>query len=422
MNLPEPNFIERNPEKIKQEIIQFYEGRTGKTLQPAQQESIMAEVMAYRENLVRIAIQEAAKQNLLAYATFPMLDYIGQWFDVERLPEQSARTTLRFTISAQSFPVSYQAGTEIESKDGKVIFKTLENLTISAGNTTGEVIAEANIVGLIGNGYLAGDIKNPVSTLPYIVSVTNITTSSGGADEESDDSYRERIRLAPESFSNAGSKGAYIFHTKSAHQDIIDVTAKRADEPVALSYKIGATTYNATVNQSTGAITGTNITTGTVDFKTGAMHLIFSQAVSEFTATIPRGGTVNIYPLTQSGNPSSEIISAVENKLTDDKVRPLTDNVIVISPTAVDYTVVVNAVIEPEADLQTAKAQIESRVDEQIDKLNNTLGESIIPSTFIEKAQSVSGVKEVTLPSPAKTVLSSNQWARCTGRTVNVSY
>ena len=46
--LPEPNFIERNPEKITQEWIALYEEKTGKTLQPAQIERILIDVGVYR--------------------------------------------------------------------------------------------------------------------------------------------------------------------------------------------------------------------------------------------------------------------------------------------------------------------------------------------------------------------------------------
>ena len=64
-NLPEPNFIERNPEKIINEWIALYEEKSGKSLQPAQIERLMIDVGAYRESILRVAIQETAKQNLL---------------------------------------------------------------------------------------------------------------------------------------------------------------------------------------------------------------------------------------------------------------------------------------------------------------------------------------------------------------------
>ena len=52
--LPEPNFIERDADKITQEWIALYEEKTGKTLQPAQLERLLIDVGVYRENLLRI--------------------------------------------------------------------------------------------------------------------------------------------------------------------------------------------------------------------------------------------------------------------------------------------------------------------------------------------------------------------------------
>ncbi|XLM22137.1 baseplate protein, partial [Chromobacterium piscinae] len=90
MTLPEPDFIPRDPAAITAEIIAQYEQISGKTLYPAQVERLLIDVIAYRETLVRIGIQEAAKQNLVAYARAPMLDYLGQLVGVTRLPAQPA--------------------------------------------------------------------------------------------------------------------------------------------------------------------------------------------------------------------------------------------------------------------------------------------------------------------------------------------
>ena len=46
-NLPEPNFIERNPEIITKEWIALYEEKSGKTLQPAQIERLMVASQKY---------------------------------------------------------------------------------------------------------------------------------------------------------------------------------------------------------------------------------------------------------------------------------------------------------------------------------------------------------------------------------------
>ena len=93
-NLPEPNFIERNPEIITKEWIALYEEKSGKTLQPAQIERLMVDVGAYRESILRVAIQETAKQNLLSYAPLDILEHIGEPLGVRKLLANCAVTTL----------------------------------------------------------------------------------------------------------------------------------------------------------------------------------------------------------------------------------------------------------------------------------------------------------------------------------------
>lgn len=98
MALTEPDFIERDADKITAEMIAKYEADTGKTLYPAQAERLLIDLWAYREMLVRVAVQEAAKQNLVAFAREPMIDYLGELVGVYRLAAQPATTTLQFSV------------------------------------------------------------------------------------------------------------------------------------------------------------------------------------------------------------------------------------------------------------------------------------------------------------------------------------
>jgi len=70
--LPEPKFIETDQQAVLESCIQEYENLTGRTLYPAQSERLLINLIAYREHLVRVGIQEAAKQNLVRYANAPM--------------------------------------------------------------------------------------------------------------------------------------------------------------------------------------------------------------------------------------------------------------------------------------------------------------------------------------------------------------
>lgn len=96
--LPEPNFIERDPDVVTKEWIAAYEEKSGKVLQPAQIERLMIEVGAYRETVLRMKIQETAKQNLLSYAPLEVLEHIGEPFGVTKLLANYSHTTLKFSV------------------------------------------------------------------------------------------------------------------------------------------------------------------------------------------------------------------------------------------------------------------------------------------------------------------------------------
>ena len=98
--LPAPVFVDDadglDPNLILADMVAAFQAAAGRTLQPAQVERLLINLYAYRESLVRNAIQYAGQQNLLAFAAFPMLDYLGQLLSVVRLPAQGASTTLQF--------------------------------------------------------------------------------------------------------------------------------------------------------------------------------------------------------------------------------------------------------------------------------------------------------------------------------------
>src|ERR1700684_3968150 len=109
-SLPPPVFVDDadglDPNLILADMIAEFEAAAGRVLYPAQVERLLINLYAYRESLVRNAVQYAAQQNLLAFASFPMLDYLGQLLSVVRLPAQGASTTLQFTL-ANTLGISY---------------------------------------------------------------------------------------------------------------------------------------------------------------------------------------------------------------------------------------------------------------------------------------------------------------------------
>ncbi len=360
--LPEPNFIDRDPSTITNEWIALYQEKTGKTLQDAQIERILIDVGSYRESLIRIKIQEIAKSNLLNYATLDILKHLGELVGVPILEAKYSKAKFQFVLDkVQDFDIIIPTGTQIESNDGKYLFETTETAIIKANNLSVEVYASCTTAGASANGYALNSITNLIRPIGYVLTVKNITVTSGGQDEESPDNYRERIRQAPESFSNAGSKGAYKFHTLSSDQSIIDV--------VVIS---------------------------------------------------PSAGMVDIYPLVSTGTPSDELIASVQAYLSDDKIRPLTDNVIVKKPEAVDFSITAKLTLYSYADLTSVQLAVNEGLNSYKTTLKSKLNKDIVPNQIISILNAIYGVYNVELISPAFQSLESNQWANL--QEINISY
>ena len=355
-----PQFIDRDPDQITRELVDQYESLSGRTLYPAQVERLLINIMAYRETLIREAIQDAALQNLVNYARAPMLDELGVLVGCTRLPPETAKTEIRFTLrKTVAVQTIIPKGTRVESNNGDVVFATDEALTIGPNQTDGVVWASCETAGSIGNGWVTGAINRIIDDTANVATASNVTATSGGADAETDEHYRDRIKLAPETFSVAGSVEAYQYHALSAHPDIVDVAVVSPDP-----------------------------------------------------------GDVVIYPLTKTGLPSESVINAVLEQCSGRKVRPLTDRVTVTQPVAIEYAINASITLYSTSDQTSTMAAAQTAIEAWRDSRAATLGNDIVPSQMIA-ALSVTGVYRVDLAVPATTmVIEPHQWPQCTGITL----
>jgi phage-related baseplate assembly protein len=375
-SLPPPQFVNDadglDPNLILADMVATFEAAAGRTLQPAQVERLLINLYAYRESLVRDAIQYAGQQNLLAFASFPMIDYLGGLLGVTRLGTVGASTTLQFTL-ADPLNVQYSipAATAVGTSDGQLSFATDSELIIAPGLTQGTVSATATTGGPAGNGYLPGQINVQLSPSAQIASVTNLTVSAGGSAPETDDHYRIRIQAAPNEFSVAGPAAAYRFFALSADPSIVDV-----------------------------------------------------QIVS------PVPGTVDVYVLTgpitvqpaDAPNPAgladAALLQKVQTLLSADEVRPLTDTVNVYPAVEVDYQIAATVTLYSDADPTATMAAANAAAVQFAVNQANRIGRDIVTSQIVS-ALSVPGVYEVTVSAPAsgEGVLSISsgpgQWANC---------
>ncbi|HEV2170666.1 MAG TPA: baseplate J/gp47 family protein, partial [Candidatus Binatus sp.] len=327
------------------------------------------------ESLVRNAIQYAAQQNLLAFASFPMLDYLGQLLNVSRLAAQPAVTTLQFTLAAAlTVPLTIPAGTLAGTNDGQYAFATSATIVIAAGATMGNVAAAATTPGAGANGYLAGQVDVQPNPNALIASVANTSTTTGGSSPETDDHLRTRIQAAPNQFSVAGPTGAYRFFAIGADPSIVDAQV---------------------ISPAPGSV---NV-------------YILTGPVTEQPAPAPNS----------SGVANSALLAKVAALLSGDTVRPLTDTVSVLAVTEVAYQIIATVTLYSDADPTATMTAATTAVTELAIELSSKIERDIVPSQIIA-ALSVAGVYGVTLTSPVLTPLSAGQWANCTAISLTTAF
>lgn len=366
-NLPDVNFVDADPEAVQAAMFSAYTAITGRTLAPG--DPIRLFILTIAEIIIqqRAAINYAGRQNLLSYAQGEYLDALGKYLAVERLPAAHAITTLRFTLSA-ALEESYVIPAGFEVTNGVVTFATDAELVIQAGDLTGDVGATCTTAGESGNGYLAGQLTTIVEPMAFLSAAANISTTAGGSDIEDDADFAERIRLAPNSFSVAGPKKAYIYHTLSVNPGIIDVSV-----------------------------------------------------------TSPNPGDVYIMPLMEGGElPTAELRAEILEHLSSDDIRPLTDHVVVLEPDTVDYTIRVDYWIGRENAAKSAsiQADVAAAVEQYRLWQQSKIGRDITPGQLIANVINAGAARiDSTTFSPSAFVeLDADEVAQCASSDVTINY
>jgi len=326
---PEISFVDRDVDPLVRNLILTYERFTGRTLFPADPTRLFILWIADIIVQERVIINDSAKQNVPRYAR-------GDFFFA---------TEENVGIPPGELFADVSAVCITEEPDGQ------------GGSVT---------VGARGNGFLPGQITRIVDVFPNFHAVENITTSEGGANREEDDAYYVRMSEALESFTTAGSLGAYIFWAKTASPLIADVRP-----------------------------------------------------------TSPEPGVADIRILLQGGQlPGDEMLQLVHDTLSDgenDGVRPFTDYVIVKPPDPVYFDIdLVYFIPTSSRNSETTIARaVETAVTDYKEWQSQRMGRDINPdklTTLIKTA----GAKRSEITTPQFTVIHDTEVAIV--RNVNIVY
>ena len=174
---------------------------------------------------------------------------------------------------------------------------------------------------------------------------------------ETDAAYRRRLQLKPASWSSAGPRDAYLFHTLSAHPDVLDAGV--------------STPYPGTT----------------------------------IVAVLGRAA---------DGAPLPEALAAVVERLNGQEVRPLCEEVIVQAAAVQAYAVDVKIWTYPGADATTMTAEAKAAIENLTAQLY-AVGMDVPRSALASKAH-VAGVQRVEVTAPvADLVVDLTTAGRCTG-------
>lgn len=350
-NLPEISFIDdMTIDEIQKKLVSEYENSitaiTGNkyVLPQADKFRIIINSIALilYQNLQ--FIDRAGKQNTLKYAYGEYLDNKAAEKGVVRKTAKAATVNAKFSLeAARSSSTLIPKGTRV-SNDSDIYFETQNSEEIAAGNTDTVISCVCTEAGTLGNNIQIGEITTLVDPVAYISEVVNTTISTGGTDKEDDDSLRERVFLAPSSYTTTGSADAYIYHCKLFSNDIADVIA---------TSDVGSAVVNIIVLLKNGVI------------------------------------------------PEEKLITQLQEYLNGDSIKTLTDKVVVTAPSVKKYDINLTYYINKSERSKALliKKNVEKAIDEYILWQNSKIGRDINPDKLIEKIIAA-GAKRVAVSSP----------------------
>lgn len=177
---------------------------------------------------------------------------------------------------------------------------------------------------------------------------------------ENDDDFRARIQLRLEAFTTAGSEASYRYHALSA-----------------------------------------------------------SGQVRHASVESPTPGYVTVYVLSRQGDgtASAELVATVRAALSGETVRPLTDNLTVLSASVVPYVIEASLIVDRGSDAEVVRLAALAALQAYADSMHMLDADPSISGFY--RALHQPGVKRATLTTPAANIMmAKGQAAHCTAITL----
>ena len=189
---------------------------------PAEGDNIMLTIRAFsdRELYLRTLFNISAKAFFLSTASGNDLDNLAETlYGLYRLKGAKPYTDMEFSLTSElPYNVLIPKGFELVDKTGSHFAKLLDDVVIKAGEISAKGVIELQ------EEIVSSKIKTEiqVSPLPY-VQVKQLNDFVNGSNPESDEDFKERIRVSFANKSTAGSALTYKAFALSADERIEEV-------------------------------------------------------------------------------------------------------------------------------------------------------------------------------------------------------
>lgn len=444
----EYQFVSTDTQAVVDTLINAYEEMTQMSVMPASPEKLFILWVAKIIIQERVLNNYTGNQNIPSRAEGENLDALAELYYLQKRPEATyAVATERFYISeAQQWPILVPKGTRVTDVSNSLVWETVVDVYILAGNTYVDTQIQCQTIGVAGNGFAAGQLNTIVDVYDYYSGCENITISDYGSDSPDDDEFYELLRASMDAYTTAGSSGSYRYHALKVSTEIADVKVARPTRterirlPLYERGGVKAAFYGGDTIQpertgvyAPGSETAADSDDYTVAYVDGLLTIIITpggtlDGETEIDAAVSMDGAsrVEIYALMDDGSAASdEIKKAIYAACTPDDVRPLNDYVQVKDPEFVEYGIDLTYLIQSDCQLSSLEieAAVESAVDKYIKWQSAKLGRDINPDRLRDFLYDA-GIKRVQLRSPEFTRLTDGrdcyvpQVAKLTSRVV----
>lgn len=341
--------------------IEAYESETDETLYAGDERRFMIHCFAYMLMMAAREVNYGINQGFVSTACEDGLGVLATDYQVERLQGEKALVTMHFTLQSGHNGIVIPEGTRV-TYDGTHFFATTQAMTIPAGTETVDTACVATLSGSEGyNDIPVGSVSTLVDHVAGVVAVSNTDISAGGSELEDLESWRERITLKKRGLNTAGSEQAYVYHIKSADSSIGDVKVLNK----------GDATVQAVILCKNGVL------------------------------------------------PNEALLARVQEKVSAENTRPLTDVFEVTAPEVVSYEIDFQYTVSP-SDMDRV-SQIKQQVSEAVEtfrkEVEEHLGTDVIPDSLRRYVLNA-GASTVALVSPTDIVVPENAVAKMSGTAV----